>query len=114
MLHDHVFLSHFPQFDRLEGILDAWPRQFTSPPLATQPVHIDDGTIYVLSCAPDWTEFIERRQVELVGGLRDSIDPELALVIRRIEVVPTSATAIYLARQLIVIFARLRDLGAEF
>ncbi len=114
MLHEHHPLSHFPQFDRLEQVLDAWPRLFTSPPTPTQPLHVEDGTVLVMSQSPQWSRFIDDHHDQLLDRLRALIDPELDLALRRIEVLPTTPTAIYLARQIIVVLARLRDLEVEF
>jgi hypothetical protein len=114
MLHEHQPVSHFPQFDRLEQVLEAWPTLFTTLPIATQPLHVEQGTVFVLSHSPEWSRFIEDHHDELVARMRPRIDPGVDLTIERLEVVPTTPTAIYLARQIIVILSRLRDLEVKF
>lgn len=114
MLHEHHPVSYFPQYDRLEQILDNWPKLFTSTPTATQPIHVEDTTVWVLSLSPQWTAFILEYEEELVAKLTALIDPDVGLVLERIRVEPSTPTAIYLARQIIVILYRLRDLGVRF
>jgi hypothetical protein len=114
MLHEHLPVSYFPQFDRLEQVLDAWPKLFTELPIATQPLHIERRTVFILSYSPAWSRFIEDHHHELVGRMQPLIDPEVNLVIDRLEIVSTTPTAIYIARQIIVILSRLRDLGVKF
>jgi len=46
--HPDLFMSHFPDVDRMEAVKSAWPRLFAEPPLGMQPLAIDDDTLIVL------------------------------------------------------------------
>ena len=113
MLHDHVFLSRFPEYDRLEGILAVWPRLFADPPTPTHPAHVYEGTLFVLSCNDEWTDFLRLHAADLAEGLQAAIPEDLGVRVDRLEIVPTSATAIYLARQIVAVLDYIRDLEAD-
>jgi hypothetical protein len=114
MLHEHQFFSYFPQYDRLEQILGGWPTLFTQPPTPTQPVHVEDGTAIVLCQNAQWAAFIREHEQELVARLQPLVDTDVDLDLRGIEAVVTTPNAIYIARQIIAVLARLRDLGVKF
>lgn len=106
--------AQFPQFDRLEQILIAWPRLFEEPPLGTQPVHVGQGTVTILCESEHWVEHIERHHDQLVANLAPMIDTELRLRVTRLRPVLATPTEMFLARQNIVIFNKLRELGVGF
>jgi hypothetical protein len=107
-------VSHFPAFDKLEQVLLNWPRLFDAPPTGTQPMAVQAETVIVLCIDADWIGYIAANQRLLVDGLRDLVAGDLRTQIRRIEPVPATPTEIFLARQLVVVQAKLRDVELGF
>jgi hypothetical protein len=114
MLHNHVAYSHFPQFDRLEQILTNWPRLFEHLPVGTQPLHVEGDTAIILCASDAWVEHITEHHDDLVARLRDLIAGDVRLHLSRLQPVLASPTEIFLARQMIVVLAKLRDLEVGF
>jgi hypothetical protein len=107
-------VSHFPAFDALEQVLLNWPRLFDAPPTGTQPMAVQGDTVIVLCVDADWISYIAANQDVLVDGLRDLVVGDLRTEIERIQPVPATPTEIFLARQLVVVQARLRDVELGF
>ncbi len=114
MLHKHVSYSHFPQFDRLEQILLNWPKLFEQLPIGTQPLHVEHDTVIILCQDETWVQFIAEHSDELVERLRPMIAGDVRLELSRLQPVLATPTEIFLARQLIVVLSKLRDLEVGF
>lgn len=114
MLPHRVAFSHFPQFDRLEQILVNWPKLFEELPVGTQPLHVEHDTVIILCQDEEWLEHIRERHDELVERLRALIAGDIRLDLRRLQLVLATPTEMFLARQIIVILAKLRDLEVGF
>jgi hypothetical protein len=114
MLHQHVSYSHFPQFDRLEQILLNWPKLFEQLPTGTQPLHVEHDTVIVLCQDETWVRFISENSDDLVERLRPMIAGDVRLELAHLQPVLATPTEIFLARQLIVVLSKLRDLEVGF
>jgi hypothetical protein len=114
MLHRHVSYSHFPQFDRLEQILLNWPKLFHELPVGTQPLHVEGDTAIILCQSDRWVEHIRDHQDDLIDRLRPLLAGDTRLRLAHLQPVLATATEIFLARQLIVVLAKLRDLEVGF
>jgi hypothetical protein len=114
MLHRHVSYSHFPQFDRLEQILINWPKLFSELPVGTQPLHVEGDTAIILCQGEAWVEHINANHDDLLERLRALIAGQTRLHLASLQPVPATPTEIFLARQLIVVLSKLRDLEVGF
>lgn len=112
--HGDQGMSHFPDFDQLEQVLLHWPDLFDSPPHGTQPMAVQGNTVIVLCADGDWMSYVAANEQALVDGLRQRIAGELRLRLARIRPVPATPTEIFLARQLVVVQSKLRDLELGF
>jgi predicted nucleic acid-binding Zn ribbon protein len=107
-------VSHFPGFDQLEQVLLNWPRLFDAAPTGTQPMAVQGETVIVLCADGDWISYITQNQHILVEGLRELVAGDLRSQLRRIVPAPATPTEIFLARQLVVVQAKLRDVELGF
>lgn len=114
MLPHHVHYSHFPQFDTLEQVLLNWPKLFDEPPVGTQPLHVEHDTAIILCISDEWVRHIEEHHDVLVAQLQKMIAGDLKLRFEKIRPVLATPTEIFLARQNVVIFSKLRDLELGF
>jgi len=114
MLPHHVAYSHFPQFDRLEQVLINWPKLFDELPLGTQPLHVEHETVIILCQNEEWAEFVQANHDDLVERLRGLIAGDLRLTLSQLRAVVATPTEMFLARQMIVILSKLRDLEVGF
>ena len=105
-------MSHFPEVDRIAAIVQAWPHLFAQPPVGMQPLTVNDATLVVLCQAPNLVDFIRARQDELMSGINDRLEAQMA--ISAVEPVSASATEIYLARELLALKVWLRDFDVGF
>jgi len=113
-LHKHVSYSHFPQFDRLEQVLLNWPKLFEQLPVGTQPRHVEHDTAIILCQDETWVQFIRDNHDDLVARLRSMIAGDVRVDLARLQPVLATPMEIFLARQLIVVLAKLRDLEVGF
>jgi hypothetical protein len=73
------------------------------------------GDAVIVLCADErWRTEIAARHDELVQRLRDRVTGDLRLELRRIVPVPATATELFLARQLVVVQGKLRDVELGF
>ncbi len=107
-------MSHFPAFDRLEQVLLNWSRLFDGPTAGTQPLAVQRDTVIVLCADRDWLSYIAANHERLVEQLRELVSGELRLELSRIQPVLATPTELFLARQLVVVQAKLRDLEVGF
>ena len=114
MLQRHVSYSHFPQFDRLEQVLLNWPKLFDQLPVGTQPLHVESDTAIILCNSQEWVDHIQAHHDDLVNRLRALIAGETRLHLARLQPVLATSTEIFLARQMIVVLSKLRDLEVGF
>jgi hypothetical protein len=114
VLPHHLHYSHFPQFDRLEQILLNWPKLFEQLPVGTQPLHVEGDTVIVLCQSDVWVDFIREHHDDIVERLRPMIAGDVRLELQKLHPVLASPTEIFLARQMIVVLAKLRDLEVGF
>jgi hypothetical protein len=114
MLHQHVSYSHFPQFDRLEQVLLNWPKLFEELPVATQPLHVESDTAIILCQSEVWVEHIHEHHDDLMDRLRPLLAGDVRLQLSRLQPVLATPTEIFLARQMIVVLSKLRDLEVGF
>ena len=105
-------MSHFPEVDRIEAIVQAWPHLFAQPPVGMQPLTVDDATLIVLCQAPNLVEFVNARQDALVSGINDRLEAQMAIT--AVEPVSATATEIYLAREMLALKLWLRDFDVGF
>ena len=106
--------SHFPAFDRLEEVLRHWPSLIEGLAGATQPLGVQHGELIMLCSDQGAVRLIQQRHDELVGRLRELSTGDLRRELRRIRPVVATTTEIFLARQLVVAQAKLRDIELGF
>ena len=107
-------MSHFPAFDRLEEVLVHWPQLFEEPPVGTQPLGVQNGEAIILCGDERWLAYIAEHHDELLRRLHELGKGDLRRDVQRLRAVPASAAEIFLARQLVVAQAKLRDIELGF
>ncbi len=74
--------SHFPNIDRLELVVRAWPKLLGERSRGTHPLHLDQSTLHVLCQG----EEIAGERDELVRRLNRELDGEVTIT--RLEACP--------------------------
>lgn len=104
--------SHFPNIDRLELVVRAWPKLLDERSQGTHPLHLDQSTLYVLCQGEELAVKIAGERDELVRRLNRELDGEVTVT--RLEAVPATQTEIFLARELLMLKLWLRDFDVGF
>ncbi len=104
--------SHFPNIDRIELVVRAWPKLFAEPPLGTQVLHLEQSTLYVLCQGHELATKLAGDHDEIVRLLNQELDGDVTVT--RLEAVPATQTEIFLAREVLMLKLWLRDFDVGF
>jgi hypothetical protein len=114
MLHKQVSYSHSRSSTVSSRSCSIWPKLFEQLPVGTQPLHVENDTVIILCQDETWLQFIRENHDDLVARLRPMISGDVRLELARLQPVLATPTEIFLARQLIVVLSKLRDLEVGF
>lgn len=104
--------SHFPNVDRLELVVRAWPKLFAPHPDGTHPLHLDEATLFVLCQGEQLAMQIANDREEIVRRLNRELDGDVTVT--RLEAVAATRTEIFLAREILMLKLWLRDYDVGF
>ncbi len=104
--------SHFPNVDRLECVVQAWPKLFAQRPDATQPLHLEQSTLVVLCHGEELAVQLADDREEIIRRLNRELDGDVTVT--RVEIVPATRTEIFLAREILALKLWLRDFDVGF
>jgi hypothetical protein len=104
--------SHFPNIDRLELVVRAWPKLFAQHPGSTQPLHLEQSTLFVLCQSEELAAQLASESEEIVDRLNRGLDGDVTIT--GVEMVPATRTEIFLAREILMLKLWLRDFDIGF